>query len=350
LAVTGPATTPVARVVALRPLGLGDLCTAVPALRALRRHWPAAELVLAAPAWQAPLAALSGVDRVVDTAEHGPLAAELAGPDVAVNLHGRGPESTRRALTLAPRRLIAFEHPDVPATAGGAVWRDGGHELSRWCRLLEHEGIAADPADLRLHLPAGTSSPDAGVVVLHPGAAAVGRRWPAERFGTVAAALAGRAHRIVVVGSADEREVCAAVVAHAAHPAVSTRGGQTSVWELARLLAGAALFVGNDSGVAHLATATGVPSVVLFGPTSPGEWGPPPSRRHVALWKGRVGDPRARQLDAGLAAISVAEVLAAADAVLRAAAAPERYPPAPASNGSASAASASSSRIARPAT
>jgi ADP-heptose:LPS heptosyltransferase len=68
----------------------------------------------------------------------------------------------------------------------------------------------------------------------------------------------------------------------------------------------------GDTGVAHLATALGTPSVVLFGPTSPALWGPPPGRRrHRALWAGRSGDPHGGTVDPGLLAISVRDVLEA---------------------------------------
>jgi ADP-heptose:LPS heptosyltransferase len=68
----------------------------------------------------------------------------------------------------------------------------------------------------------------------------------------------------------------------------------------------------GDTGVAHLATAYRVPSVVLFGPTPPQEWGPPPDRPwHTVLWAGGRGDPHAAEPDPGLLAIEVADVLAA---------------------------------------
>ena len=86
---------------------------------------------------------------------------------------------------------------------------------------------------------------------------------------------------------------------------------------LAALVAAAGRVVVGDTGVAHLATAFGTPSVVLFGPTSPAAWGPPPGRRHRALWAGRVGDPHGEQPDPGLLAIPVDEVLAALDALDR---------------------------------
>ncbi|MFD0888435.1 glycosyltransferase family 9 protein, partial [Streptosporangium algeriense] len=68
----------------------------------------------------------------------------------------------------------------------------------------------------------------------------------------------------------------------------------------------------GDTGVAHLATALSTPSVVLFGPTPPARWGPPPGEsRHVVLWSGRTGDPFATRPDPGLLAITPADVLAA---------------------------------------
>jgi len=67
----------------------------------------------------------------------------------------------------------------------------------------------------------------------------------------------------------------------------------------------------GDTGVAHLATAFGVPSVLLFGPTPPAEWGPPPDRaQHVVIHRGTRGDPHGGAPDPGLLAISVDDVLA----------------------------------------
>jgi ADP-heptose:LPS heptosyltransferase len=79
---------------------------------------------------------------------------------------------------------------------------------------------------------------------------------------------------------------------------------------LAAIVAGAGRVVCGDTGVSHLATAFGTPSVVLFGPTSPKHWGPPPDRReHRALWAGTQGDPHASVIHPGLLRIEVADVL-----------------------------------------
>jgi ADP-heptose:LPS heptosyltransferase len=295
----------VALVLVLRALGLGDLLTAVPALRALRRARPGDRVVLAAPAALAPLARLTGaVDAVLPRAGLDGGALRTDGPPaLAVNLHGRGPESTALLRATRPRELWAF--------GPGPPWRDGEHEVDRWCRLLAHYGVEADPAELDLPRP-DRPSPVPGAVVVHPGAAAGSRRWPVDRFAAVAAALAADGHRVVATGGPSERDLAAAVGAEVLAP---------DLVGLAALVADAALVVCGDTGVAHLATAYGTPSVLLFGPVPPAEWGPR-SGPHTVLWKGGRGDPHATRPDPALLAVTVDEVLAAARRTVRAPAAP----------------------------
>ncbi|CAN5507860.1 glycosyltransferase family 9 protein [soil metagenome] len=296
----------------LRALGLGDLLTGVPALRALAQAFPDHRRVLAAPRALAPLARSSGaIDAVHDSHGLDPLRTGAA-PDVAVNLHGRGPQSHRLLLAAAARRVIAFAHPDVPEVAGPR-WRQGEHEVARWCRLLEESGIAADRT--RVDLPAPQRSVPArarGATLIHPGAKSPARRWPADRWAEVAAARVAAGHDVVVTGGGDELELARAVARGAGLDPTAVHAGGTDVVGLAALVAAAGHVVCGDTGVAHLATALGTPSVVLFGPSSPQEWGPPPERpQHRVLWAGATGDPHADSVDAGLLAITVDEVLAA---------------------------------------
>ena len=302
------------RLVVLRPLGVGDLLTAIPALRALAEAFPEHRRVLAAPAWLEPLARLSGaVDELVPARALAPLDRRLAGADVGVNLHGHGPESHRVLVAARPRRLVAFAHPGVPESAGMPEWRADEHEVARWCRLLTESGIPADPQRLELAAPRLRVAEAArGATLIHPGAASAARRWPPDRFAAVARSETEAGRRVVVTGGIGEVELARSVARAAGLDDSAVLAGQTGLLELAALVAAAGRVVCGDTGVAHLATALRTPSVILFGPTSPTHWGPPAERRwHRALWTGRTGDPHGREPDAGLLELEVDDVAAA---------------------------------------
>ena len=302
------------RLVALRALGLGDLLTAVPALRALADAYPGHRRMLAMPRHLAPLALLTGaVHEVVDARPLERLDPRLRGADVAVNLHGRGPESHRVLIHARPERRIGFAQPAVPDWCEGPQWRAGEHEVARWCRMLSESGIPADPSRLDIgpppsRVPASTR----GVTVVHPGAASGARRWPVDRFAAVARAEAAAGRRVAVTGSSGEVGLARELARKAGLPSSAALAGRTPLRELAALVAGACRVICGDTGVAHLATALRTPSVVLFGPVPPAEWGPPPERSwHRALWAGERGDPHGDRPGAGLLAITAADVLAA---------------------------------------
>lgn len=296
--------------VALRPLGLGDLLTAVPALRALATAFPDHHRVLVTTAGVAPLARHAAVaDEVVEATPLAPLPASLHGAEVLVNLHGRGPQSHGVALAARPRRLVAFANPD--AGVAGPSWRAGEHEVARWCRLLTESGIPADPTDLAVAPPDRPVPPAGrGATLVHPGAAAGARRWPPERWARVIRTEVAAGRPVVVTGGPDEVEL-ARRVAGDALPPDAVLAGRTDLLDLAAVVAAVGRVACGDTGVAHLATALGRPSVVLFGPVPPAEWGPPERPQHVALWAGHRGDPLAAEPDPGLLALDVDDVLAA---------------------------------------
>jgi len=310
----------------LRALGLGDLLTGLPALRALGDAFPSYRRVLATTAGVAPLALHAGAAEDIFVTE--PLASLAwtgTPPDVAVNLHGRGPQSHRILQATAPRRLVAFANAGAGITGPG--WREDEHEVHRWCRLLTESGIPADPTGLDIDPPTvDMPAPAPGATLLHPGAASPSRRWPVERWAAVARAEAGAGRPVIVTGGPDEVELAKAVAAGAGLPPPAVWAGSTGVLELAAMVAGAGRVVCGDTGVAHLATALGTPSVVLFGPVSPERWGPPPDRpQHVALWAGRAGDPHGRTVDPGLLEIDVDDVTGALHGLSAGAAAGRRF-------------------------
>ncbi|HWG73576.1 MAG TPA: glycosyltransferase family 9 protein [Acidimicrobiales bacterium] len=300
--------------VVLRALKLGDFLTAVPALRALHDEFPDHRRVLAAPGWLAPLAKHAGsIDALSPTPGLVPLDPRLADPEVAVDLHGRGPGSQPLLLALRPRRLIAFAHPEVPATAGGPKWRRSEHEVARWCRLLVESGIPADPGRLDLATPARTVPAWVkGATLIHPGAASAARRWPATRYAAVARAEQRRGREVVVTGGPGEADLATRTGRLGAVPPDRVVFQGLGLLDLLALVASAGRVVCGDTGVAHVATAVGTPSVVLFGPVPPGQWGPPADRPwHRPLWAGRRGDPHGATVDAGLLRISPDQVITA---------------------------------------
>ncbi|MGA5194216.1 glycosyltransferase family 9 protein [Streptomyces exfoliatus] len=312
-------------VLVLRALGLGDALTGLPALRALRRGLPGHRLVLAGPAALAPVVRATGaVDGLLITraeVREVPGALPWAGrpPDLAVDLHGRGPLSHRLLAGLGPGRIWAFRHPEVPEVPG-PEWDAEEHERDRWCRLLRWYGLAADPGDLGL-APPPRPSPAPGAVVLHPGADALARRWPPDRFAAVARALRAEGRRVVLTAGPGEEAYVHETARRAGLPPESVRGGRHGVpfGELCALLAGAGCLVVGDTGLAHLASALGTPSVVLFGPVSPRLWGPPADGPHRVLWHpftadgdvSRPGDAHGVRPDPRLLRVTVDEVLAA---------------------------------------
>jgi ADP-heptose:LPS heptosyltransferase len=302
------------RVVILRPLGLGDFLTGIPAYRAIARAFPGHRIVLAAPAALAALLDFGcGIDELQATRPLEPLHPALHDADIAVDLHGRGPESHRVLLAARPRRLIAFHNASIPQSAAGAEWIAAEHEVARWCRMLSHAGIPADPSDLDLDVrPRRMPSTKRGFTILHPGAASEARRWPVNRWAAVAHAEHSAGRRVVITGSRSERARAREIADRAGLSPRSVLAGRTDLRQLTALVSSAGVVVCGDTGVAHLATALRIPSVLLFGPMSPALWGPPPERSYRrVLWHGGSGNPHGSSVDPALLKISVADVLEA---------------------------------------
>ena len=140
-------------------------------------------------------------------------------------------------------------------------------------------------------------TPEPRAAVIHAVAATPQKTWAAEHFLAIAAHLAQCGFSPVFIGARDDDLV----------PFRQFRTLQSSLSEIKRLLASAALFVGNDSGPAHMAAAFGVPSIVIFGPSDPAIWGPwrTPGEVVAADGRGSAGG------SGDIADVTVAQVLSA---------------------------------------
>lgn len=294
----------------LRAIKLGDILVAVPALHALRREFPGHRISLATTAWLAPVVELIP-DVDVHLAQHGldhPIAVPAGVTDIAVNLHGAGPESGQLIDALEARRVIGHGAPDGPE------WQDGVHERERWAGLVTAHGLPADPDDVGIAVPvAAPVVADAAVV--HVGAFHGARHWPVDRFAAVVRGLVERGHHVVLTGGADDVDRALAVADAAGLDDAAVLAGRLELQAFAAVVAAARLLVTVDTGAAHLASAYGIPSVVIFGPAPPEAWGPPASGPHVVLTDASVrrGDVFAEDPDPAILAISADDVLTAVD-------------------------------------
>jgi ADP-heptose:LPS heptosyltransferase len=308
----------------LRHHGLGDLVTAQPALRGLRRHFPHHKLIVTCPSWLLPLARhfdtadqfISEIGRASATAMFDPsnhqaadsavlanVLAEVPGSDVLVSLRTPGPELLPIIEVTAPRRVVSYFFPPLAMTRDYPKLDFSEHILIRWERLLGSIGIPLLHDDLYVDLVPTTMHQ--GFTVVHIGAGSPARIWPQDRWVEVLRYLRAKGHRIVLTGSRGEAARVAQCRETAGLGAACDRSGKADIMEVAQLVAGARLVLCGDTGISHLATAFRRPAITLFGPVSPACWGPPTGNpQHRKLWTGRNGDNYTSDVDRGLLEIS----------------------------------------------
>lgn len=337
------------RIAVVRALQLGDLLVLVPALRALRSRFPHAEITLIGLPWAEWFAGrYSGyIDRFlpfpgwpgIDEAAHDRrqtdrfvLEQRAYGYDLVVQMHGNGRAMNGFALALGGRTTAGYFASERPAgLSPTAPYPDDQPEILRNLGLaallgatdlrtsLEFPLHEADRAEARRLLPPRglESSPRVGI---HAGASAPSRRWLAERFAEVANDLVSRhGARIILTGGPGEEEIAEAVAILVNAP-VTNLAGRTSLGGLAAVLSFLDLFVTNDTGPAHIATALGVPSVTIFGPADFRRWSPLDTSRHAVVCRQVACSPcphRVCPIDHRcMSWIEPPEVIAAAEGIL----------------------------------
>lgn len=269
------------RILILHPGALGDVLQAVPALRGLSTH---GRLTFAGqPRLGRLLVALGVVDEArgfdglglealfTDAPAPPTVAAFLGGFTRVVSWFGSSDATYRaRLAALAADAVVAPPVPDDDTP----VWR---HLLATVPASTLAESLAVAP------IRPGGAQPGSAALIVHPGAGGAWKRWPAERFAEVIAAVAARGPLTVVVheGPADHAAV-EALLARLDRPV--ERLVEPELPALALTLAGARAYLGSDSGISHLAAAVGAPSVILFPPAHLPRWTPwSPAARPVAV-------------------------------------------------------------------
>jgi ADP-heptose:LPS heptosyltransferase len=108
-------------------------------------------------------------------------------------------------------------------------------------------------------------------LAIHPGSGSPGKNWPPENFAGVADWAAARANILLLSGPAERG---AEEIRKAMKKAAPFVADNLPLTRLAGVLNWSRAYLGNDSGITHLAASLGVPTVALFGPTDPAVWGP----------------------------------------------------------------------------
>ncbi len=289
----------VERVLVVRLRSIGDTVLATPALYALRRFLPRARIDILLESWVAPvLDRFQDVDNIItvergSTPQRARVARELRATryDVAFNLHG-GTTATLLVRASGARHRVGYanyrysrlhNHNAPPAPE---LWgKERTHSVEQQLALLGWTGVpVSDRPPTRLAVtPEAAASVEARLRVvgfneampfalLHPAAAFESKQWDVRNFARVAEEISRRGLPCLATAAPGEEQILADLVKNC--PARVTALTDLALPEVTALAARARLFVGNDSGIAHIAAAVGAPSVVIFGSSNVVHWRP----------------------------------------------------------------------------
>lgn len=282
---------------------LGDAVMSLPAIRAIRHIFPHAHIAVVARPWVADLYAReSCIDRVIPyTAQKGlgakrKFASRLGDErfDAAILLQNAFDAALMAWLAGIPerigynrdgRRLLLTQA--IPVPEPGDIPR---HQRFYYLELLRRAGMLERfPQDDGIRLDGIGEAREAGaahlaslgiagpVIGISPGAAyGNAKRWLPDRFAEVAQASSSVCSAVLLFGSASEQALCETVAASLLQAGMDVRNlaGATSLREFIDLTAACRLFVTNDSGAMHVASALAVPTVAIFGATDDTTTGP----------------------------------------------------------------------------
>jgi len=297
----------VRKVLVIRLRSIGDTVLTTPSLVALRRFLPHTSIDILLEDWVAPV--LDGsplVDRVISIPRHSNAArARIARElhrtdyDVVYNLHG-GTTATLLARASGAKQRAGYAHYQYArlhnhvAPSPQEIWsRPTLHSAEQQLALIGWTGVpvsdrpatqlavtekAARSVAAKLAAHQIDSEP---VALIHPAAAFETKQWPAENFARVIDEVAARGLKPVVIVASKEKQVLDSVVQQSSARVIGLT--DLSLPEVTALAARAQLFVGNDSGIAHMAAAVNTPCVVIFGSSNVAHWRPWTTNRNEVV-------------------------------------------------------------------
>lgn len=292
----------VRRMLVVRLRSIGDTVLTTPTLFALRRFLPTTQIDILLEDWVAPVLEGSDlVDHVIaiardSTTARARIARELRASryDVVYNLHG-GTTATLLTRATGAKHRVGFEHyqyarlhTDV-APSSLEIWqRPSLHSVEQQLALIGWTGVpVTDRPPTKLAVTessllsisaklraAGFEDFAAGqpFAVIHPTAAFDTKQWATENFARVAEELTARGLTPVAIVSSREAQVVQALIRQSSARVIGL--DDLSLPEVTALASRARLFVGNDSGIAHIAAAAGAPCIVVFGSSNTAHWRP----------------------------------------------------------------------------
>jgi predicted lipopolysaccharide heptosyltransferase III len=288
----------VERVLVVRLRSIGDTVLSTPSLIALKRFLPHASIDILLEDWVAPvLDGFPHVDNVItlkrkSTFARARVARRLRSGhyDVVYNLHGGTTATLLTGATGAKHRVgyqtyqYARLHNHVSPSSSSLWGQNKTHSVEQQLALLGWTGVpVSDRPRTQLAVTeeaAGTIAgrfqaaglTDAPFAVIHPAASFATKQWAADKFARVVDELAGQGLAVVVITAPAETQIIDELERTASTPVVTFT--DLSLPEITALLARARLFVGNDSGIAHIAAAVESPAVVIFGSSNIAHWRP----------------------------------------------------------------------------
>jgi predicted lipopolysaccharide heptosyltransferase III len=287
----------VRKVLVVRLRSIGDTVLATPSLFAMKRFLPNVTVDILVEDWVAPL--LNDhphVDNVVVLERGGfmaraRVARELraANYDVVYNLHG-GTTATFLTRATGARHRVGFKSYQYAqlhnhqAPSPLLLWEQPKtHSVEQQLALLgwtgvpvtdrprTQLGVSNDARETVNKLLAEAGLSDRKVALIHPAAAFATKQWAVENFARVAENLSERGFAPVAIAAPNEKELLEKLCAEAS---VKIATFDLSLPEVTALATQSQLFVGNDSGIAHIASAAGTPAVVIFGSSNIAHWRP----------------------------------------------------------------------------